>query len=85
MNYGGRVTDYMDQRCVGAILSLYFCPAALDDDAYRYTEDGMYYAPPVGTLEETRAYVDQLPLQDRPDVFGLHGNAAIAFETKETR
>ena len=31
------------------------------------------------------SYVDQLPLLDRPEVFGLHRNAAMAFENSETR
>lgn len=32
-----------------------------------------------------RDYVRQLPLEDRPEVFGLHGNAAITFQQKESR
>lgn len=32
-----------------------------------------------------REYVRQLPMEDRPEVFGLHANAAITFQQKESR
>lgn len=32
-----------------------------------------------------RDYVRDLPLEDRPEVFGLHSNAAITFQQKESR
>lgn len=41
-----------------------------------------YYAPPEGTLGEALAYVASLPLDEDPEVFGLHPNANIAFEMK---
>lgn len=85
VNYGGRVTDYMDQRCVSAILTTYFCPEVVQDENYRYTDDGKYYAPPCGTLMDCRNFIDQLPLLDSPETFGLHRNAAIAFENSETK
>jgi len=84
INYGGRITDYWDQRTADCILSQYFTPDALDD-SYRYTKDGIYYAPPVGDLDSVRGYIDQLPLLDSPETFGLHRNAAITFDSKETK
>lgn len=51
----------------------------------RYTEDGKYYPPPPGDMQSVRDYIDQLPLIDSPEIFGLHRNAAIAFENSETR
>jgi dynein heavy chain len=83
VNYGGRITDYLDQRSARCILSQYFCPEALED-AYRYTKDGVYYPPPVGDIASVREFVDKLPLQDSPEVFGLHPNASITFDKKET-
>jgi dynein heavy chain len=83
VNYGGRITDYLDQRSARCILSQYFCPEALED-SYRYTQDGVYYPPPVGDLSSVREFVDKLPLQDSPEVFGLHPNASITFDKKET-
>jgi dynein heavy chain len=85
VNYGGRVTDYMDQRGVSAILMTYFCKEAVEDEGYRYTQDGKYFAPPAATLVDCRNFIDQLPLLDSPETFGLHRNAAIAFENSETK
>jgi dynein heavy chain len=85
VNYGGRVTDYMDQRAVAAVLGTYICPQAVEDDAYRYTEDGKYYPPAPADRAACLEYIDQLPLIDSPEIFGLHRNAAIAFENSETR
>jgi dynein heavy chain len=85
VNYGGRVTDYMDQRSVAAVLGTYICAEAVEEDSYRYTEDGLYFAPPDKEIKGMRAYIDKLPLLDRPEVFGLHRNAAIAFDNSETR
>jgi len=84
VNYGGRITDVWDQRCARSILAQYIDPAIMDDK-YKFTEDGVYYAPPEGDILSYRAYIDQLPLQDTPQVFGLHRNANITFEAKETR
>lgn len=85
VNYGGRVTDYMDQRTVAAVLGTYVCSEAVEDHDYRYTADGAYYAPPNEDLSGIRAYIDQLPLSDKPEVFGLHRNAAVAFDNSETK
>ena len=85
VNYGGRVTDYMDQRTVAAVLITYIVAGAVEDDMYAYTPNGIYRPPAAGTMDECRAYIDQLPLTDSPEVFGLHRNAAIAFENSETK
>lgn len=35
--------------------------------------------------QAVRDYIRQLPIEDRPEVFGLHPNAAITFQQKESR
>jgi dynein heavy chain len=85
VNYGGRVTDYMDQRTVAAVLVTFICPGAVEEDLYAYTVDGKYAPPAAASMQEVRAYIDQLPLTDSPEIFGLHRNAAIAFENSETK
>jgi dynein heavy chain len=84
ITYGGRVTDVWDKRSISSILRKYFDPQLLDQ-GYTFTENGLYYAPPVGSIADTVAYVRQLPVEDRPEVFGLHSNAAINFQQKESR
>lgn len=78
INYGGRVTDDNDRRCLLATLQKYYVSDALED-GYLYSDSGIYYCPTFGNIESYRAYIDTLPLQDGPEVFGLHENANINY------
>lgn len=79
VNYGGRVTDDKDVRCISAMLKKYFTAEIMNDN-YKLSKLETYYAPPEGTLESALYYIGQLPLDEDPEVFGLHTNANIAFE-----
>jgi dynein heavy chain len=46
INYGGRVTDDWDRRCLMSILNQFYATDMLDD-AYRFSPSGRYYAPAV--------------------------------------
>jgi dynein heavy chain len=81
VNYGGRVTDDKDIRCIRAMLKNLF-RSEIMQDGYKLSKLDIYYAPPEGTLQEALAYVSSLPLDEDPEVFGLHTNANIAFELK---
>eukprot|EP00698_Gefionella_okellyi_P007648 TRINITY_DN186_c0_g2_i1.p1 TRINITY_DN186_c0_g2~~TRINITY_DN186_c0_g2_i1.p1 ORF type:complete len:2597 (+),score=793.21 TRINITY_DN186_c0_g2_i1:164-7954(+) len=83
IHYGGRVTDIWDLRATHSVLRRYFVPEALTD-AYRFTPDGLYFAPPEGSLQQVKEYIAALPLEDSPEIFGLHPNADITFQRKET-
>ena len=78
INYGGRVTDDWDRRCLLSILQIYYNPDILED-GYKFSDSGNYYAPSIGTIESYREYIDSLPLVDEPEVFGLHENANITY------
>jgi len=43
-----------------------------------------YNIPHLKTVEDYRASIETLPNVDTPDVFGLHANADIACQTKES-
>ena len=49
-----------------------------------FLSPGIYYAPDYTTLDEYRQYIEGLPLIDNPEIFGMHENANIAFQTQET-
>jgi dynein heavy chain len=49
-NYGGRVTDPMDRRCINDILKDFYCPEILSD-SYKFSASGKYFVPPEGTLD----------------------------------
>jgi dynein heavy chain, axonemal len=67
------------------MLSTYFCPEAVENECYSFTEDGNYVVPPAGNLNAVREFVKELPVTDTPETFGLHRNAATSFENSETK
>jgi len=83
INYGGRVTDDWDRRCLLTTLQKYYCIDALED-GYLFSDSGSYFAPPFGNIESYRTYIDTLPLHENPEVFGLHDNANICYQQQET-
>ncbi|CAF4752613.1 unnamed protein product [Pieris macdunnoughi] len=83
ITYGGRVTDMWDQRCLTTILTLFFSAPTLEE-GYIYSSSGTYFCPRAEKLEQVREYIETLPGIENPEIFGMHENANIAFENKET-
>lgn len=83
INYGGRVTDDWDRRCLMSILSIYMIPDILKD-GYKFSASGTYYAPTIGPLSSVLQYFESLPSSDSPEVFGMHENANVTFNTYES-
>eukprot|EP00928_Gymnodinium_smaydae_P017340 TRINITY_DN16627_c1_g2_i1.p1 TRINITY_DN16627_c1_g2~~TRINITY_DN16627_c1_g2_i1.p1 ORF type:complete len:2315 (-),score=450.26 TRINITY_DN16627_c1_g2_i1:520-6690(-) len=82
-NYGGRVTDVNDRRCINFILTDYYCVDILKDD-YKFSPSGIYYAPPYTTLDGYIEFIRSLPLNQMPEAFGLHANANLSAAISET-
>lgn len=53
--------------------------------SYRFSDSGTYYAPVKGDYESYVDYIRDLPLIPHPEVFGLHENADITKDQKETQ
>lgn len=83
-NYGGRVTDDKDRRLLMSIMSRFYTPSVVEDDDFRFSPSGHYYAPLDGQYETYLEYVRSLPLIPNPEVFGLHDNADITKDQQET-
>jgi len=84
-NYGGRLTDEHDHRVLRALLEDFCTPAILRLD---YQAQGLAaYSLPFGALahEEILAHAQRLPLEEPPDLFGLHPNASITKNLREMR
>ena len=61
----------------------FYCKKALEDD-YKYSESGLYYCPIDGSFDRYKEYIMKLPLNDKPELFGLHDNADISSAINET-
>ncbi|DBA03742.1 TPA: hypothetical protein N0F65_004159 [Lagenidium giganteum] len=86
VNYGGRVTDDKDMRTIDVILEGFFNSKILEDD-YKFSKSGIYYGPrvdPDDPLNSYLNYIENLPLNPEPEVFGMHENANITCALAET-
>jgi len=84
INYGGRVTDDWDRRCLMSILGVVMRPAVLDD-SYRFSPSGIYFCPPAGDRDSFIKYTQGLPAIDKPEIFGMHENADVLYNISCTR
>ncbi|XP_055588743.1 dynein axonemal heavy chain 7 isoform X2 [Uranotaenia lowii] len=83
-NYGGRVTDDWDRRCLITILKRFYTSNVIEDEGYILDEQGLYRIPDLKEHEEFLAHIRGLPIIAKPGVFGLHENADIMKDQKET-
>jgi dynein heavy chain len=87
--YGGRVTDAMDRRIVNAYLEEYMGDFLFDtyQPFHFFCGDTVDYCLPPGSADLTKrvlliamqAHVEEMPLDNMPDVFGLHPNAETGY------
>ena len=84
INYGGRVTDDWDRKLLICLFHRFLNPALLTQEKYAFTEAGTYVLPKLDKLAEYQGYVQKLPEHDEPDIFGMHDNADITFETRRS-
>jgi dynein heavy chain len=81
-NYGGRVTDTWDRRTLMSILNNYYTSDV--DPGYKLSTSGTYVIPPVSSWQEYLDFIAELPINTKPEVFGLHDNADITKDQNET-
>jgi len=79
ISYGGRITDQRDERLISAMFKVYCSENVVNSDSHQFSYDGVYRVPEDLSLEGIKAYVDQLPLEDPTEVFGLHQNASLTY------
>jgi dynein heavy chain len=83
-NYGGRVTDPQDRRLINVVLTNFVGPQVLAD-SFSFSESHKYVCPPDSDMPTYLAYLkDSFPLNDAPEVFGLHQNAEITSGINQT-
>ncbi|KAI9189908.1 hypothetical protein H9P43_001341 [Blastocladiella emersonii ATCC 22665] len=82
-NYGGRVTDDRDRRCLMSLLSLFYNPDLLAD-GHKLSSSGIYTIPPSNAHDAILEHIKQFPLNQYPEVFGIHENGDITKDLNET-
>lgn len=43
---------------------------------------GIYFAPVADSLQEFKDYIENLPLIDDPEIFGMHENANLVYQVQ---
>lgn len=61
-----------------------FASQRILDDGYAYSASGIYKCREGRKLIDYKQYVEQLPFSEQPEVFGMHHNANIVYQTEET-
>ncbi|KAF8278750.1 Inner arm dynein 5-1 [Trypanosoma cruzi] len=86
INYGGRVTDFLDTRSLVNILEAYFNEDVVQPGQFNITADGVYCIPAeLGSLDVMKEYLANLPPFESPELFGLHANADIMYNRATVR
>ena len=84
INYGGRVTDDKDERLIRTILQTYINPDALNV-GHKFSDSGLYYQLQPGEKEDYIDFIKTMPLNPKPEAFGLHNNAEITTSQISTQ
>ncbi len=88
VHYGGRVVDSYDRRVLKTYLEEYLGEFLFDESRpfFFYADNAATYGVPDTAHRDVYAdYIETLPLASSPEVFGLHPNAEIGYQTNTSR
>ncbi|XP_024523426.1 dynein heavy chain 1, axonemal [Selaginella moellendorffii] len=84
INYGGRVTDDKDRRLINNLLLIFINPNVVETSQYFFSPSGVFRVPEASNVNQFLAYIKELPLAPKPEIFGLHENADITCDQNES-
>ncbi|XP_028312358.1 dynein heavy chain 12, axonemal [Gouania willdenowi] len=84
-NYGGRVTDDWDRRLLMTILGDFYNKEIVATTGYRFSSSGQYVVPPKSAYEDYVVFIENLPVGQHPEVFGMHENVDISKDLQQTK
>ena len=94
VQYGGRVTDDYDKRLLNTFAKVFYYKFTVETNNsvlnlqvwfgdHMFLDKFAFYKgysiPQCKSIEQYKEAIDQLPLVDTPEVFGLHPNADITY------
>lgn len=85
VQYGGRVTDDYDKRLLNTFAKVWFLDNMFQEAFSFYDGPPRYKIYVYKEKEEYATAIDELPSVDHPQVYGLHSNADIAYQTTTTK
>ncbi|XP_078041170.1 dynein heavy chain 3, axonemal [Augochlora pura] len=83
-NYGGRVTDDKDRRLLNSLLQGFYNSAVITQQEFCFSPSCMYRMPLNTEHQACIAYIRTLPIDQQPEVYGLHENADITKDNQES-
>ncbi|XP_076243948.1 dynein heavy chain 3, axonemal [Calliopsis andreniformis] len=83
-NYGGRVTDDKDRRLLSTLLLDFYNPEVISNPEYCFSPSCTYHLPEDTGYEGCIKYIRNLPMNQHPEVYGLHENADITKDNQES-
>ncbi|CAD6235446.1 GSCOCG00007903001-RA-CDS, partial [Cotesia congregata] len=83
-NYGGRITDDKDRRLLNALLKKFYNMENIKDPTFHFSSSEDYFIPQNADYEGILRYINNLPSNQKPEVYGLHDNADITKDNNES-